>query len=350
MDPENNQDSQKQQDSNLFSLSTDKKTQISILDKLLAEASDIYDDIHKSSNIMDGILNIDCTNYSNITIDRINYFRDVYIDNMTTFINSLTDISFSDINESSLSQLINIITWEELELFKIRDLLDKDISEYLNLVYNQLKQFTQDIINNSYSYTKIEFYVEIYNDPIVINFLKDFKIKNIEILDNLLNNLDIDKEEDKDKEEDSISYSSFETETNSEKEENYLSSSGSSEDILTSEYIKVTLNILDILMNDVSNIYKNINNNIEINKLSELKYTLWHNYVELYEIKNIKTYNYYYLYFDLFKRDYKTEKTNIINIDYKNRKICICYNLIDKISQDEYKNLKQTIINIIDQL
>ncbi len=81
-----------------------------------------------------------------------------------------------------------------------------------------------------------------------------------------------------------------------------------------------------------------------------MKHTLWNENVELYELKNKSTYEYLYLYFDLFKRDGKTEKEHIINLDSKYRKICICFNFDKKVTDQDYENLKMVITSVVEAL
>ena len=87
-------------------------------------------------------------------------------------------------------------------------------------------------------------------------------------------------------------------------------------------------------------------NNLEYSHLTEMKYTLWDDKIELYEIKNKKTCAFIYVYFDLFKRQDKNEKNNIIYFDNKLKKICICYNFYELIGIKEYNEIKDMIYNI----
>ena len=81
--------------------------------------------------------------------------------------------------------------------------------------------------------------------------------------------------------------------------------------------------------------------------LYELNYTLWNESVELYEIIHGDTKEYKYIYFDLYKREDKSEKNNLILLNNTSKKNCIVFNFKDKISNTDLNNLKNILTQIL---
>jgi hypothetical protein len=278
---------------------------INILNDIEKSAVELYDEIHKVNNVLSGLLNIDCTNYNMITIEYINKIKDNFIDNFDIFVSNLETIYFADLGEYSVDQLIQILSSNDLEIFKLKHLLTKELNEHLSNTEKELYEYSYNKLINTYTMNKITFYQDIYNNPIIKDFLN--KINNIEKIYQQIDN--------------NISYEEYNNNNN-------------------------TVNFDE---NELENLIKNICdiNNLEYSNLTEMKYTLWNDKVQLYEIKNKKTYDFLYIYFDLYKREDKIEKENILYFDTKLKKICICYNFNNLLTDKEYNEFKNIIYNII---
>ncbi len=277
---------------------------INILNDIEKSAGELYDEIHKVSNVLSGLLNIDCTNYNMITIDFINNVKKNFIDNFDIFISNLETLYFGDLEEYSFDQFIDILSSNDLEIFKLKNLLTKELNDHLYNTEKEIYKYFNKKIEDTYSINKFTFYQEIYKNPIIENFLN--MLKKYQDTEN----------------------SNFDS-------------------IFVNKNYDNKVIIFD--QNELENIIKNIceQNNLEYNNLTEMKYTLWNEKVQLYEIKNKKTYDFIYVYFDLFKREDKIEKSNIIYFDNKLRKVCVCYNFDDLINDKEYTEIKNMIYNII---
>lgn len=271
------------------------------LDKLLESANNIYDDIHKNSNILQELLNVECIDY-NISVDEIVNIKNNFIDNMTIFIDYLKNISFTEIDDFNMGQLVDILSNPQLEIFKLKNLYNKNINIFLRDTEKEMYEFVKDKLNDTFTYNKINYYVEIFKNEIVSEFFY-----NINNFNNEIYNKDINDNDDK---------------------------------------------IIDFNFDELDKIIQNIINKYDISytELEELSYTLWNKEVKLYEFKNNKTFDYVYLYFDLYKREDKTEKLNLIKLDKKNRKMCINFNFENKITESEYKTLSELIEFILSNL
>jgi hypothetical protein len=276
---------------------------LNILNQIEKSAGELYDEIHKVNNVLSGLLNIDCTNYKMITTTYIDNVKQNFIDNFDIFISNLTTIYFADLEEYSFDQLIEILSSNDLEIFKLKNLLSKDLNYCLANTEKEIYEYSLNKLKETYTMNKITFYQDIYNNPIIKNFINN--INNLPVVD-----------------DENIS---------------------DNQTILA--YQNNNLSIDDI---KIENIIKEIceTNNLEYSHLTEMKYTLWDDKIELYEIKNIKTCAFIYVYFDLFKRQDKNEKNNLIYFDNKLKKICICYNFDDSMMNKEYDEIKDIIYNI----
>ncbi len=277
---------------------------LSILNQIEKNAEELYDEIHKVNNVLSGLLNIDCTDYSVITTKYIDNIKQNFIDNFNIFVSNLETLYFSDLEEYSLDQLIEILKSNDLEMFKLKNLMTKEINDYLYNVEKEIYKYLYDKLTETYTINKITFYQDIYKNPIIENFL------------NTLN--------------------SFQNEEQSNFDSIFINKKYDSKTKLFDE-------------NELENLIKNIcdQHNIEYSNLTEMKYTLWNNKVELYEFKNKKTCNFLYIYFDLFNREDKIEKKHIIYIDNKLRKICICKYFDEFINDEEYIEIKNIINNVM---
>jgi hypothetical protein len=273
---------------------------LSILDNIEKSAGELYDEIHKVNNVLSGLLNVDCTNYKNITKEYIDTIKENFIDNFDIFVSNLTMTYFADLGEYSLDQLIEILKSNDLEIFKLKNLLSNDLNHYLTKVEKEIYEYSLNKLTETFTMNKIKFYQDIYNNPIIQQFLN--RINNTDNTENI-HKLELP---------------------------------------LGTKTIVLDQSIIENLINDICNQY-----NLEYSHLTEMKYTLWDDKIELYEIKNKKTLDFIYIYFDLFKREHKNEKNNIIYFDNKLKKICLCYYFDELISEQEYNQIKDTIHNLI---
>ncbi len=277
---------------------------LSILNQIEKNAGELYDEIHKVNNVLSGLLNIDCTDYSVITTKYIDNIKQNFIDNFNIFVSNLETLYFSDLEEYSLDQLIEILKSNDLEMFKLKNLMIKEINDYLYNVEKEIYKYLYDKLTETYTINKITFYQDIYKNPIIENFL------------NTLNSF---------QNEEQLNFDSI-----------FINKKYDSKTKLFDE-------------NELENLIKNIcdQHNVEYSNLTEMKYTLWNNKVELYEFKNKKTCDFLYIYFDLFNREDKIEKKHIIYIDNKLRKICICKYFDEFINDEEYIEIKNIINNVM---
>ena len=79
-----------------------------ILSDLIQQSEEMYDELHKNSNILNEILNIECINY-NITENDIILIKINFIENIKIFSQFLNNLSFSEIDEYIFEQLIDIL-------------------------------------------------------------------------------------------------------------------------------------------------------------------------------------------------------------------------------------------------
>ena len=285
---------------------------LGVLDDIMKSANSIYDEIHKTNNILSGLLNYDCINYSNITNTQI----DSIINYLITNISEISEISeISDISE----KLEYILKYDNLEIFKIKNLLNKEISEYITI--NEKRMYLQLLENfcDNCTYDKLINYIDnlknddVSNKNIIMfgNELKHYKMLND--LDDLDKFDELDKLDKLDK------------------------------------FDKLDLKDIDFNKEILENIVKElcVQNNYVYTILYELKYTLWNESVELYEIIHEDTKEYKYIYFDLYNREDKTEKSNLILLNNTSEKNCIVFNFEDKISNTDLNNFKNILTQIL---
>jgi hypothetical protein len=315
---------------------------LGILNDIEKSAGDLYDEIHKVNNILSGLLNIDCTNYKNITKEYINDVKNKFIDNLDIFILNLATLYFADLEEYSLDQLIEILKSNDMEIFKLKNLLTEDLNIYLANTEKEIYEYSLNQLKNTFTINKITFYQDIYNNPIIKDFLNkinnfnhlELNSYNSKINDNKDNDND-NNNNNKDKDNDNKDNDNKDNDNNDNKDnDNNDNKDNKTLQFNNFELEKLAKNICDI-------------NNLEYSNLMEMKYTLWDDKIELYELKNKKTLDFLYVYFDLFKRDNKIEKDNLIYFDNKSKKICICYHFDDLINNKEYNELKNMLTNII---
>ena len=254
-----------------------------ILDKIIDDAEKLFVDINKNNSDMDDILLNDLYNFHNITIDKIDNFKNNHIENMDIFLNYHSITSIVDINNTTYEQLNDILNDNNLQLLKIKRLMRADIQEYLINTEKDIVNKIKDILNELGMINKLEFYYEIYKN----NNVKEY----FQMIQNYNNSEDI-----------------------------FLSSN--------TEFINITNEDFDLFINSVLE-----DKNISFKKI-EIDNMHWDNNVFLYKFYNKKTYEYTYIYFDIFTRKDKTESKNIIKL--KSNIYCI----------NEYnKNLSNVNIN-----
>ena len=231
-------------------------------------------------------------------------------------------MNFTDINPDSISQLTDILSSDNLEIFKLKNLLSSELNEYIFKIERGMYRYVFEILNENNRYNKIDFFAELYKDINVVNFLNI--IKNIEKDQLIIVDTVVEDKVDAvvDDKVDAVVV-----------------------DKVDAVVAVIDDKVLENLVNELANLF-----DLEHNLLDEMDYTFWHQDIQLYEFKNKKTYNYLYLYFDLFKREDKTETLNLIRLDTKNKKVCICYNFSDKISESEFEKLKENIVDIIENI
>jgi hypothetical protein len=183
------------------------------------------------------------------------------------------------------------------------------MNDYISKTEKEIYEYSFNKLTETYTMNKIIFYQDIYNNPIIKDFLN--KINNLDNFNNL--NYQI---------------------TNNNNTFCY--------DLDVNKTVNLNNSKIENLIHNLCEQF-----NLDYSNLTEMKYTLWDDKVELYEIKNKKTYNFLYVYFDLFKRKDKKENNNIIYLDNKLRKICMCYHFDELISEKEYNQLKDMIYNVI---
>jgi hypothetical protein len=258
--------------------------------------NDIYkngEEINRNSNMISELLNIECFNY-NITETEIDEIKDIFIDNINLYVDYLQQILFTEINELSSYQLVDILKWNKLSIFTIKYLYNINIQTKLIETEKEMYKYCVDIFNDITLYNKMKFINEFYGNKYTNKFLNEI----------------INKENDID----DIKYNDKDTKYNN---------------------------------NDIKNIIENYNrDNINIIELDELKYTLWNENVLLYEFRNKNTYDYVYIYFDLLSRKNKNETDKIIEMEIE-KKYCICMNISDII---EYDMLEKYIDKIIENI
>lgn len=271
-----------------------------ILDKLINDAENMMNDINKNRSNIDDILLNELYCFSNITLDKIENIKKNHIENMNIFLNYHSISSIFDINDTSFDQLNDILNDNNLQLFKIKKLMKKDIQSYLIDTEKNIINEIKNTLNNLNMIDKIEFYYEIYKNDNVKEYFNMIQNKN------------------------------------------------QSEDMINNDFI----NFVDFNINYeefeqiFSNILENINEKLNYKKIDSND-MFWDENVILYKFFNTKTYEYIYIYFDLFKRKDKIESKKIIKL--KDNIYCINTHYTN-LSDINLENLKNYIDVIIRQL
>lgn len=265
-----------------------------ILDKLINDAEIMLNDINKNRSDIDDILLNDLYCFSNITLDKIEIIKKNHIENMNIFLNYHSISSIFDINDTSFEQLNDILSDNNLQLFKIKKLMKKDIQTYLIDAEKNIINEIKNTLNNLNMIDKIEFYYEIYKNENVKEYFNMIQNKN------------------------------------------------QSEDIINEKNNDFNINDEEIEQL-FSNIFENLNKKLNYKKIDSNN-MFWNDNVILYKFSNTKTYEYIYIYFDLFKRKDKIESKNIIKL--KDNIYCINthYTNLNDINIENIENYLDVII------
>lgn len=269
-----------------------------ILEKILKNAEDIYDDIIKSKSAFNDIYYFTLYDFTNINKDKIDKIKERHIENVKYFLNyiSLLDIFNNNMN---FEQLDDILNDDDLQIFKIKNLFDKDISEYICKTEKEIIDEISETIDDLDIINKIDFYCDLYNNKLVKEYMNLIKNKDKDINNNNSINLIDDK----------IYYT-----------EEY-----------NEEHIEEYSNRIDELMKQF------ITNDINVIKIDDNM--AWNDNVILYKLEN-KNKNDIYIYFDIYYRKSKTDMNNIIQI--KDNIYCI-NKLYYKLDDDNITDLKTSI-------
>jgi hypothetical protein len=268
-----------------------------VLDKIITEAENMYDDIVKNKSEFDDLYHFSLYNFSDITKEKIDNIKDRHIENVKYFLNYISLIDIFDNNNLIYEQFNDILSDDELQIFKIKNLLDDDISEYINKTEQEIIDEINNTINDLNIIDKIVFYCDIYNNKLVkeyINLIKNNNINNNKIINN------------------------------------------ESEQINSDNICSYDLSKIDELMGSFKN------DDLNILKIDT---NTWNDNVVLYRFQD-KKYNNIYIYFDIFYRDTKKEQTDIIKL--KNLTYCI-NKYYNKLEDNEIENIKKLIQTIIKQ-
>lgn len=264
-----------------------------LLKDILKQATDLYDEIYKNSNEISCLLNIDCINFNKNEIE-INLLKNIFFENIDSFIIYLISIGFSDVEESTFDQLSDILKSDILSIIDIKNLYCSEKRDFLNKIEKEIYLYCYDKFNETYTYNKIEFFNEFNNFTYLNNFIEKMKYYS--------ENINNDKQQ-----------YNFDYIENNESED-------------------------DIKKEEIESIINQYNSDkLFISKIEDLEYTLWNKDVLLYKFTDIKTRDYKYIYFDLFKRKDKNQKDSIIKFN-DNKGFVICLN-----SHNISDNLKKSI-------
>jgi hypothetical protein len=267
-----------------------------ILDKIINDAEKMLVDINKNNLDMDDILLNDLYDFSNITFDKIDLITQNHIENMKIFLNYHSLISIFDVNDTSFEQLNDILNDNNLQLFKIKKLMKKDIQEYLIKSEKEIINEINSTLSDLNMIDKIQFYYEIYKNDAVKEYFEMIQNKNeLTVL------------------------------------------------TVSNEYEKIDKIKIEEIFDSL--IHK-LNENIDFRKI-EIYNMSWDNSIFLYKFFNKKTYKYVYIYFDLFKREDKSDIKNIIKL--KSNIYCINEHFTS-LNDNNIKKIEDYINKIILQL
>lgn len=264
-----------------------------ILSDLIQQSEEMYDELHKNSNILNEILNIECINY-NITENDIILIKINFIENIKIFSQFLNNLSFSEIDEYIFEQLIDILKDLRLNVFDIKKLYSAEIQN--NLESSEYEMYKTCIELFQFNRKKIEFYNDFYDNIYIKKFVN--KLNYYESIQSI-QSIQINKE---------------------------------------NNIIKTDINETEEL-NQLNQLHNNIlsynSDKITIIELSDLYYTLWNKNVLLYEFKNNINFRFIYVYFDIFNRVDKKETERIINMNNL-KTFVICLNSYDENKLNKY--------------
>lgn len=266
-----------------------------ILDKIIEKTEELHYDLNKNIIEFDELLMEDLYDYNNISIENIDKIKNQFISDITYYIEyskliNLYDNEQNNINQiSDEEQLVNILNNQSYDIFKLKRLYPKDIQEYLIKIDKEIKDALFEL------FTQYDAWNNNYTNYIIKEFINDIKNKDIE--DNI--NICINKNDDNNLED--------------------------------------LKNILSKLFDDIKCI-----KNIDYKFIDDSQNT-WNENILIFKITDKKTYEYRYIYFDLFERPEKTENNIIIKLSKNN----LCFNKNYKyIKNEEINDIKLFIQNI----
>jgi hypothetical protein len=266
-----------------------------ILKNLLKQASELYDEIYKNSNEISCLLDIDCIDFNKIYND-IDILKNIFFQNIDSFIMYLSEVLFNNIENETFDQLDDILKSDILTIINIKNLYSSEKRIKLDKIEKEIYLYCFNKFNETFTYNKLEFYNEFFDKSYNINnFIEKMKYYSENVNNNIDNGDNVDNNVD--------------NVDNVDNDDN--------------------INNDNINLEDIKNIIKQYNSeHLLVTEIEDLKYTLWDKDVLLYKFTDIKTKDYKYIYFDLFKRKDKCQKDSIIK--FNNNKIyVICLNSID---------------------
>jgi hypothetical protein len=264
-----------------------------ILENLIKQSENMFDELHKNSNILSEMLHIECIDY-NIKENDIEMIKNNFIENIKIFSYFLNDLSFSEIDEYSFEQLIDILKDLRLNVFDIKKLYPAQIQDSLEKLEHEMYKTCIELFQ--FNRKKIEFYDDFYENIYIKNFIEKL---------NYHETVEIDK--------------------------------------IKIDEIKIDEIQIDKLEQVRNDILSHNTDKISTIELSDLYYTLWDKNVLLYEFKNNINFHFIYVYFDIFNRVDKKETERIIKMNNK-KTFVICLNSYDK---DKLNNYISELKNLI---
>jgi hypothetical protein len=232
-----------------------------------------------STNMLINYTSDDLICLNDINIERIDNIKYDFINEIRFFIENLTQKinNGDDIDKYIMSELHDILTNQELSILRLDNLLTSDINNYLKETKNIINKFVNTIIDEYKIRDIISNYYNQNNDISIKNFMNQI--------------------------------------------ENNLFPSGD-----------IKIDIIDLNMDiqnktDFENNLKNRYIDIEITENTDNIFK-WNNDIILYEINNSDNTKKIYIYLDLFKREEKIEKNQILDLDIS-KIFCIINNKCD---------------------
>jgi len=286
---------------------------VELINKILQDAQYIYDDIHKNSNILSEMLNTECVDYVSV-VENLEDVIHSFLNKFDLFMEYLCELSFCEICDSSFDQLVDILKWNELDIFKLCDLYEKSNRNKLYNAISEINKYCRKKIDDTYSYNKFEFYLELHENKYISEFLKTIYLEDPEnrgdqgdsedikemILNKIKNNNDTNNNDTNDDDTDKI--------------RTYICG------LKLEKHTVVDLN-------------------------DNFKHTFWNKNVLLFEFRNSINYDFVYVYLDIFHRIDKIQENKVIEL-IENKKYCIVMNIL-QIKEENYNEIFKNINDIL---